>query len=82
MFFKGFVTMVTAVGQTGQGPCCAHHPHMVDQSQPFNIGLGCFFFSKWRQVCRISMKFPPIPTQNISVGATGEIILFFLQGIV
>lgn len=38
MFFKGFVTMVTAVGQTGQAPCCAHHPHVVDQSQNIQSG--------------------------------------------
>lgn len=38
MFFKGFVTIVTAVGQTGQAPCCAHHPHVVDQSQNIQSG--------------------------------------------
>lgn len=39
VFFKGLVAMVTAAGQTGQGPCCAHHPHMADQSQPFNLSI-------------------------------------------
>lgn len=45
MFFKGFVTMVTAVGQMGQGPCCAHHPHMVDQSQPFNLSIYIYIWT-------------------------------------